>query len=218
MSYSQTPLLLYCMPQCSISRCGIMASVDITSWRFVMPVLDTDMLFSSIDKDCDIVVIPKIATTIPDSAFRGCENLKTVIMPDGLKAIGQFAFKGCKSLNHVLLPDRVSHIGKGAFAFCESLNDIRLPNGLTTIDDCAFVGCALKNITLPKNLKLLGVLIFRKCLNLESVIFPDSIKSITVKQDLFQDCDSLKQISACADCKIERGSIPENCQVVFRNK
>lgn len=183
-----------------------------------MPMLDTDMLFSSIDKDCDIVVIHKIATTVPDNAFRGCENLKTIIMPDGLNAIGQFAFKGCKSLNCVLLPDSVKHIGRGAFAFCESLDDIRLPDSLTVIDDCAFVGCALKNITLPKNLKLLGVLIFRKCLNLESVMFPDSIKSITVKQDPFQDCDNLKQISVCADCKIERGSIPESCQVVFRNK
>lgn len=177
------------------------------------------ILFYSIDKDHDdIVVTSKLSTTVLDDEFRGCTNLKAIVLPDSINAIGQFAFKGCIRLKGVTLPNSVTYIGVGAFAFCESLDDIRLSNGLTAIDDCAFVGCALKNLTLPNSVSKLGVLIFRKCLNLESVTFPDGIKHITVKQDLFQGCDNLKQISVYADCKIDSGSIPDGCQVIFRNK
>ena len=181
-----------------------------------MPVLNTDFQLYSIDSDCETITIPKFVTTIPDNVFRSFVKLKTVIIPDGIKTIGRFAFKNCKSLNCVVLPDSVTHIGVGAFAYCDCLDDIRLSESITEIDDCAFVGCAFNNITLPKNLKSLGALVFRRCRNLTSVILPDGIKHIAAEQDLFQDCDSLKQISVCADCVVERGSIPDSCRVVYR--
>jgi len=61
-------------------------------------------------------------TNIDNYAFRYCESLQTVNVPDGVTGIGRFAFYGCKSLTSLNLPDSIDHIGRFAFYFAEKLN------------------------------------------------------------------------------------------------
>ena len=45
-------------------------------------------------------------TRIGDAAFLGCENLKTVKIPESVAEIGRMAFQGCKNLKQVEIPGK----------------------------------------------------------------------------------------------------------------
>ena len=52
---------------------------------------------------------------IPSDAFRYCEKLRRVILPDTLFEIGEAAFAQCRSLEYIALPDKLFKIGRYAF-------------------------------------------------------------------------------------------------------
>ena len=54
-------------------------------------------------------------TAVSSMAFRLCNNINFVQLPEGVKRIGNFAFKGCSSLLVVVLPSTLESIGSGAF-------------------------------------------------------------------------------------------------------
>ena len=53
--------------------------------------------------DFESVRIPGHVITISDFTFKNCENLKFVIIDDGVKYIGDGAFSGCISLTRVII-------------------------------------------------------------------------------------------------------------------
>lgn len=163
----------------------------------------------------DEVYLPNMLVRLPPRTFRG-SLVKKVVIHSHLTHIGERAFHGCPELREIILPDTLEVIERGAFANDINLAEIHLPDTVTEIGDCAFVNCALKEITLPKNLKVLGFNVFRGCRSLKRAVLPDSIKEIKLSQKLFENCDSLTEISVCADCVIESGALPENCRVIYR--
>ena len=60
-------------------------------------------------------------TSIGNYAFRFCENLATISVPETLVDIGRSAFYGCKSLDNLTLPVGTEHIGSFAFHGAENL-------------------------------------------------------------------------------------------------
>ena len=89
---------------------------------------------------------------ICDGAFRWCESLQSITIPNSVTKIGDEAFSGCKSLQSVTIPNSVTKIGNGAFSGCESLQSITIPNSVTSIADRAFYWCvSLQSITIPSS-------------------------------------------------------------------
>lgn len=80
-------------------------------------------------------------TSIGSQAFKGCRNLSTITLPEGVETIGASAFSGCTSLSSVTFPSSLTTIGSNAFNGCTSLGQITIPNGVTTIRSSAFKGC-----------------------------------------------------------------------------
>ena len=71
---------------------------------------------------------------IADKAFYNCFNLTTINLPKtGVTTIGSQAFRGCNSLRSIVIPKGVTTIGTQAFQYCNSLSQIVLPNTITTI-------------------------------------------------------------------------------------
>ena len=68
--------------------------------------------------------IPNSVTSIGDSAFSRCTNLKSVAIPDSVTSIGDWAFSHCTNLKSVAIPDSVKSIGKYAFYDCTNMTDV----------------------------------------------------------------------------------------------
>lgn len=61
-------------------------------------------------------------TNIDNFAFRFCESLTRVDLPEGVTEIGRYAFYYCTSLNEVSIPKSVEFIGRFAFLGTQNLN------------------------------------------------------------------------------------------------
>ncbi|MBQ8853174.1 MAG: leucine-rich repeat protein [Alistipes sp.] len=92
-----------------------------------------------------------------EEPFLNCANLKSVVLPNGLKTIGYGAFSLCSGLESVTIPETVTYIKSGAFYDCDKLTAIALPSGLLRIDDNAFFSCDLvESVTIPDSVTLIG--------------------------------------------------------------
>ncbi len=69
------------------------------------------------------VVISDTVEQIGDFAFRGCRNLESVTIGNGLVSIGKEAFSEC-NMTSIAIPKSIINIYRGAFLGCSSLSDV----------------------------------------------------------------------------------------------
>ena len=69
-------------------------------------------------------------TDVPWDSYK--ENIKTVIISDGVTSIGNYAFYGCGDFERIEIPKSVISIGGHAFDNCNSSLTIDLPAGLAS--------------------------------------------------------------------------------------
>ena len=72
-----------------------------------------------------------VCKAIYGSAFRGCRNLKTIILPEGLTYLDGSAFSGCSSLTSLPIPDSVTYVANG---WCVGGSVIQTENGVSYWD------------------------------------------------------------------------------------
>ncbi len=152
---------------------------------------------SSCDEDATgELIIPsthknKPVISIHKSAFKNCEKLTSVTIPDSVSSIEKSAFYGCKSLMTVNIPEGITVIEESTFGACGCLTSVSLPSTLTKIGKEAFCGCyRMQSLTLPKNLTEIGEGAFSGCTSLKSMVFPNTLKSIEI--NAFFSCKKLE--------------------------
>ncbi len=161
------------------------------------------------------------------------DDIKKVVIVDGVSSIGAYVFYDCTKLTAVSIPKSVKKIGDGAFSTCVSLSNITIPDGVTTIGDGAFYACEkLKSVTLSNKLKKIGDLTFAYCEKLSSIKIPASVtrigdfafngcyslSSVTVSEGVteisdgaFICCEKLSSITIPASVESIGDSVFENC-------
>ena len=163
-------------------------------------------------KNIDSWHLPDSVTTIGDSAFAGCQSLKSITLPDGVTTIGNRAFSGCYSLASIHLPDGVTTIGNYAFENCKALTAITIPNGVITIGDSAFYGCdRLASIHLPDSVTTIGDSAFHGCA-LTAITIPDGVT--TIGNRAFSGCDRLTTIHLPNGLATIGDSAFDNCKAL----
>lgn len=131
-------------------------------------------------------------TKVPWYSFK--ENIKKVVINDGITSIGRISFCNCTSLTNITIPNSVTSVGESAFAYCKSLTNITIPNSITSIANSLFFGCtSLTNITIPNGITSIGALAFGYCKSLTNVTIPHGVTSID--DVAFGYCDSLVAIT-----------------------
>jgi hypothetical protein len=140
-----------------------------------------------------------VKATVPYSnnggdLFSGCDNLTTVIVPEGVTTIKDGAFYQLTSLTNIKLPSTITSIGTHAFYNCINLDSITIPEGVTSIGQGAFwQNMKLKSVKIPSSLTTLEDAVFSSCSLLTSLVFPKGLT--TIKRDVFGGCSGLTTIT-----------------------
>jgi len=101
---------------------------------------------------------------------RYCEEIKTIVIENGVTNVGAEAFTSCANLTSVTIPNSVISIGMAAFLACRNLTSVIIPNSVTTIGQQAFSQCDnLTSITIGENVTTLGRMVFGWSGNLQTV-------------------------------------------------
>ena len=120
------------------------------------------------------------------------DNVKKVVIKDGITRIGEDAFQLCYQLIEIQIPNSVSQIGRNAFIYCNKLEKIELGN-IEKIEPQTFQNCEnLKCIIIPNSVNTISDNAFSHCKNLESVTIEEGVKNIGGYA--FVDCKKLKNI------------------------
>ena len=92
-------------------------------------------------------------TSIGERAFKGCDGLTGVTIPDSVTSIEYGAFYGCSGLTSVVIPNSVTFCGGDAFSYCSSLTSVSLPESLKgKVDEKFLLDVVFKKC--PKGLKI----------------------------------------------------------------
>ena len=107
-----------------------------------------------------IMTAPDRTKIIEKGAYAGRDDIKKIVIPEGVVEISDEAFIFCEQLASVTLPSTLKKIGKSAFQECVNLVEINFPEGLEEIGFAAFCNClSLKEPSLSETVKI-GYLAF----------------------------------------------------------
>lgn len=124
-------------------------------------------------------------TSIGDFAFRSCDGITSVSIPNSVLNIGIWAFNNCTNLATISIGDSVTSIGGQAFSGCSSLVSIIVPDDVVTLGACAFQQCGnLETITFGEHIEQIDIYAFHYCPNLDTIFFR-SINCPTINQQAF---------------------------------
>ena len=164
------------------------------------------------------ITLPDSVTEIGYSAFEGCSSLANITIPESVKTIEQFAFYGCSSLTSITIPEGVTSIEHSAFGGCSSLTNITIPDSVTTIIRSAFRGCSsLTNITIPEGVtNIEGYYAFEGCSSLISIIVSsNNINYSSVEGVLFNKDKT--ELICCPNAKVGAYVIPDSVTNIGNN-
>ncbi len=144
----------------------------------------TGMPWAAYSSDITVVDISAGVTSIAESAFQECSNIKTVTLATD---------------------SQLSIIDEEAFEACTGLTSIAIPDSVTTLGDLAFQGCtnlASVSISSKSKLESIGDKAFQDCTSLSSIRIPDSVNSFG--NMVFSGCSKLATVDISKDCQIDR--------------
>ncbi len=170
--------------------------------------------------------------------FQSNEQIKSVVMENGITGLRKLIFQGCKNINTITMADSVTEVGAGAFSFCTSLENINLSGNIKAISFEMFNNCtSLKNVTIPSGVAEIGQMAFNSCINLKALIIPDGVQEIqahafsgctglsemkmpksvqTINQGAFESCSNLSKLTIeNANCVLNENGIAPKTTVIY---
>ena len=136
-----------------------------------------------------------IATNIGQNlCINDNDNVKTVIVEDGVTKLPMYSFFHCSNLETVQIADSVEEIGAFSFNKCPKLSEIHMPANLKVLEGTVFTFSRSEPVLdlSSYTFKELGEGAFKQYTNLEKIILPAGLTKIGKKA--FQGCEMLKEI------------------------
>ncbi len=141
---------------------------------------DWDGAFKNCNFVCELI-LPESLEEIGMGSFLNCKSLYGELrLPDGLKLIGESAFSGCENFTGSLtIPQGVTTIPNNCFDGCWLGGTLTLHDGITAIGDGAFANTGLKGeLKLPKNLEVISHNVFYNCDFSGTLVLPEGLRTI----------------------------------------
>ena len=152
-----------------------------------------DTKWDSREEEIKKVVIEDGVLSIGYNAFCRCTALTEITIPESVTSIVHSAFSGCSSLTHITIPQAVGIINNDTFHNCSSLEEIVIPDNVTAIGNNAFSFCeSLKSVAFGSSLTSIGYNAFNGC-SLTELDLPESLTSIG--DSAFSFCNKIRSIT-----------------------
>lgn len=149
----------------------------------------------------DSIILPRTLRYIKLHAFENCNNLKSIVIPEGMEKIDDRAFR-YSSITSLTLPSTIRELGDIAqqtkisdihvpdiSTWCSViLNDFNLPDNWNL-----YVGDSLiEHLEIPENTPCINPFVFAVCRSIRSVKIPASLDSISYYA--FYYCPNLESV------------------------
>ena len=121
-----------------------------------------------------------------------------------MRRIGENAFRHCEMLCNINLPNSIDTISASAFFNCKALHINHLPKNLSHIGDSAFQWCIIDGVTIPKCIKEIGTYPFSKYAN---NITSESSRFVIINSLLIDSVTN--ELIQLVDSAVKNVSIPE---------
>ena len=118
------------------------------------------------------------------------EEIKDLIIPNGVTTIGNYVFENCSEFTSVTIPKTVTSIGSKAFDGCNGLNSVRISdlaswcnitfdsNPLNNAHHLFINDKEINNLIIPNGITSVTNNAFAGCEGLTSLTIPDDVTSI----------------------------------------
>ena len=138
------------------------------------------------------VYMPDTVETMDCFIFSNCDNLETVELSNSLREMGQYIFNSCPKLKKISLPESLTYLEHWTFQFCGSLEEVYIPSSITDIKDDELMFCS--NVTIKGHKGSAA----EQFANKKGIPFVDVSSSTTDNNDskYFGDLDDDEQITA----------------------
>ena len=178
------------------------------------------------------IVFDNDVQTIPSSAFKNCNSITTITLPESVTSIESYAFDGCNSLTSVTIPESVISIGKCAFDGCtgELIVNCNIPSASSSSYG-AFYNSKFTKVTIGDSVTSIGKYAFYGCTgelivncNIpsasdydEGAFYNSKFTKVTIGDSVtsigdyaFEDCSSLTSV-------YYNGDLSDWCNIDFYN-
>ena len=150
--------------------------------------------------DCNVV-------SIGYGAFRDCNFITSVVIPDSVVEIGEEAFTRCDSLDEVTIGRGVLQIGAWAFESCENLNEVYIYDLYAWVNIYFENSCSqplhygaklyvdydlVTNLVVPEGVGAVNQYAFYGCLSILSVTIPSSVN--VIEEGAFGACYRIVEV------------------------
>ena len=123
------------------------------------------------------VVIEDGVTSVGNYAFYQCMNLASVTMTDSVTKLGSYAFHYCYALSDVTLSDNITEFPNYCFSYT-AITDLDWPANLTTLGSNSFASSDLAIDRLPEGLTTIGQYAFSYCSNISKLTLPTTVTTL----------------------------------------
>ena len=148
-----------------------------------------------VPEDVTIVRFHPSVKEVDDHLFQNCEQLKEVVLNEGLQKIGDCSFWMRGSLQSITFPSTITKVSSHAFCWCSGLETVLLNEGLQMIGkNDAFSGCSsLERIAIPFTVDEIDAFTFYGCQRLREVGLHEGVQKIA--SNAFGSCTSLERFT-----------------------
>lgn len=163
------------------------------------------------------VVLPDSLSEIGVTAFNGCESLKHIAIPQNVNSIFHDAFRHCdfesivvdpknewltsrsKKCNAIIIKKECGDDNYKAGDLILGCKNTIISAGVKRIFIRAFYCSSIKEVHIPKSVRVIRLNAFALCKDLETVTFEEGVREI--ESAAFMGCESLKSLYIPASVK-----------------
>jgi len=155
------------------------------------------------------LVIPDGVTIIEPNTFNGFKSIETVYIPQDVDSIGNNAFLGCNKINKVTAHSVASWCGIsfGRTWILQNGTVMSLSNPLCVSRNLYIGNERLTELNIPEGVQEIGYSAFYRCLGITKVSLPSTLKKVGA--NAFADCTDIRIVNVT--------SLRDYCSIDFAN-